>query len=71
MLAKPVVGGNDLSSPYTFYFLCLVILVICILLTMNLLRSPMGRAMTAVMMTAAEGPRTERLKGRIAPSRFG
>ena len=45
---KPIVGGHDLSSPYAFYFLCLIILVICILLTMNLLRSPAGRAMTAV-----------------------
>ena len=45
---KPIVGGHDLSSPYAFYFLCLVILVICFLLAMNLLRSPAGRAMTAV-----------------------
>ena len=40
--------GVNLSEPTAFYFMCLVMLIICLLLVMNLLRSPTGRAMTAV-----------------------
>jgi len=40
--------GVNFSDPITFYFLCLVLLVGCLVLVMNLLRSPTGRAMTAV-----------------------
>ncbi len=40
--------GLDLSSPIAFYFLCLAMLLGSMILVMNLLRSPFGRAMTAV-----------------------
>ena len=42
------IAGFDLGSPVAFYFLCLVLLLGCMVLVMNLLRSPTGRAMTAV-----------------------
>ena len=34
--------GVNLSDPITFYFLCFVLLVGCLVLVMNLLRSPTG-----------------------------
>ncbi|MGK0258300.1 MAG: branched-chain amino acid transport system permease protein [Candidatus Azotimanducaceae bacterium] len=40
--------GMSLSSPAAFYFLCLGLLIGSLILVMNLLRSPSGRAMTAV-----------------------
>ncbi len=40
--------GMNLSDPTAFYFLCLVLLVGSMSLVMNVLRSPSGRAMTAV-----------------------
>ena len=40
--------GVNLSEPTAFYFMCLSLLFVCLLLVMNLLRSPTGRAMTAV-----------------------
>ncbi len=40
--------GLDLSGAMGFYYLCLVLLVGCMILVMNLLRSPTGRAFTAV-----------------------
>lgn len=40
--------GLDLSSPLGFYFMALALLVLCLWLVINLLRSPTGRAMTAV-----------------------
>jgi len=40
--------GIDLGSSIAFYFLCLVILLGCLVLALNILRSPTGRAMTAV-----------------------
>jgi branched-chain amino acid transport system permease protein len=40
--------GLDFSNPLAFYFLCLVILVACMLAALNILRGPTGRAMTAV-----------------------
>ncbi|NOX51414.1 MAG: branched-chain amino acid ABC transporter permease [Gammaproteobacteria bacterium] len=45
---KPEFLGLDISSPAAFYFLCLAILLGSMVLVMNLLRSPTGRAMTAV-----------------------
>ena len=45
---KASLGGFNLSAPTPFYYLCLVILIGATLLVMNLLRSPTGRAMTAV-----------------------
>jgi len=41
-------GGVDFSSPVVFYFLSLTLLLGSMILVMNLLRSPAGRAMTAV-----------------------
>ncbi len=40
--------GLDLTTPVSFYLLCLLILIFCLLLALNLLRSPSGRAMVAV-----------------------
>ncbi|MFT5138993.1 MAG: branched-chain amino acid transport system permease protein [Lysobacterales bacterium] len=40
--------GVDLGSAVPFYFLCLAVLLICLLIALNLLRSPAGRAMIAV-----------------------
>ncbi|MEM7003112.1 MAG: branched-chain amino acid ABC transporter permease [Pseudomonadota bacterium] len=45
---KAELFGLNLSDPTAFYFFCLLVLVGCVLLVMNLLRSPTGRAMTAV-----------------------
>ena len=47
-VAKPLVAGLDLGQPTRFYYLCLVVLVVCVLVAMNLLRAPTGRAMVAV-----------------------
>ena len=44
----PVLLGIDLGRDTPFYFLCLAVLVLCLFATLNLLRSPTGRAMTAV-----------------------
>jgi branched-chain amino acid transport system permease protein len=38
----------DLGAPAAFYWLCLGVLLVALLLALNLLRSPSGRAMTAV-----------------------
>ncbi len=42
------VFGLPLDTPVTFYYLCLVVLALCLLSAMNLLRSPTGRAFIAV-----------------------
>lgn len=47
-VAQPEVFGIELSSSINFYFLCLAILLICLMLALNLLRAPTGRAMTAI-----------------------
>ena len=44
----PRVLGIELYDTVPFYYLCLGILVVCLLLALNLLRSPMGRAMCAI-----------------------
>ena len=44
----PAIGNLSLDSSVAFYFVCLAILLICLLLALNLLRSPTGRAMTAI-----------------------
>ncbi len=44
----PKIGALELDSSVNFYFLCLVILATCLWLALNLLRSPTGRAMTAI-----------------------
>jgi branched-chain amino acid transport system permease protein len=45
---KPEMFGWSLSSAPAFYFLCFIILIGCLVLALNLLRSPAGRAMIAV-----------------------
>ncbi len=40
--------GWNLAAPAAFYFVCLGLLVAAMLIALNLLRSPSGRAMTAV-----------------------
>ncbi len=40
--------GADLSSAGPFYYLCLAATIACLLAALNILRSPTGRAMTAV-----------------------
>lgn len=44
----PEIGSLTLHDPLRFYFVCLTILLICLYLAINLLRSPTGRAMTAI-----------------------
>ena len=41
-------AGIDLSGPGPFYYLCLFITIACLLMAVNLLRSPTGRAMTGI-----------------------
>jgi len=44
----PVIAGVELGETWHFYFLCLVILLAAIFLTLNLIRSPTGRAFIAI-----------------------
>ena len=44
----PTMFGWTLDSSIEFYFLCLVVLVLCTLGILNLLRSPTGRAFVAI-----------------------
>ena len=45
---KAEIMGFSLSAPVPFYYLCLAVLVVSVLGALNLLRSPTGRAFTAV-----------------------
>ena len=45
---RPELFGVNFASPTVFYFMCLVLLLGSMILVLNLLRSPAGRAMTAV-----------------------
>lgn len=45
---EPMLFGADLGQPLAFYYLCFGLLLLSLLLALNLLRSPTGRAMTAV-----------------------
>jgi len=45
---KPELFGLNFAGPTAFYFMCLLLLLVCLWLVLNLLRSPAGRAMTAV-----------------------
>ena len=47
-VALPSIGPIPLDGSIAFYFLCLFVLLICLYLALNLLRSPTGRAMTAI-----------------------
>lgn len=49
MLIEPLeIFGVSMSSPGRFYYVCLALLVLVLLVAMNLLRAPTGRAMLAV-----------------------
>jgi branched-chain amino acid transport system permease protein len=48
MIERPVLFGMDLSSDRAFYWFCLVMCVLAVLLTLNLRRSYVGRAMVAI-----------------------
>lgn len=45
---RPQVFGLDLAAPVPFYFVCLATLIVCIVLALNILRSPTGRAMVGI-----------------------
>lgn len=45
---NPELFGVDLGSPVNFYFVCLSILVACLIAALNILRGPTGRAMIAI-----------------------
>ena len=45
---KPVIFGVEFATDRSFYFLCLLFLVMTLWLTRNLLRSPTGRAWIAI-----------------------
>ena len=47
-LVPPEIWGFKFESTVSFYFLCLVIAVVCTLAILNLLRSPTGRAFVAI-----------------------
>ena len=48
VVPEPVMFGFNFGSDQAFYFLCLIMVIVVLLLVMNLLRSPIGRAMVAV-----------------------
>lgn len=47
-VAPPEVAGLSLAGSATFYYLCLFVLVASLLLALNLLRAPLGRAFCAI-----------------------
>jgi len=47
-VARPEMFGIDLGSAVPFYFVCLFVLFACLLIAINLLRSPIGRAMIGI-----------------------
>jgi branched-chain amino acid transport system permease protein len=47
-VAKPVIFGVPFEDDRSFYYLCLLFLVLALWLTRNLLRSPTGRAWIAI-----------------------
>ena len=48
LVPGPMLLGADLGTPAAFYYLCLFLLLGSLLLALNVLRGPTGRAMTAV-----------------------
>jgi branched-chain amino acid transport system permease protein len=44
----PEILGHPLARAWEFYYLCLVVLVLVVLISINLIRSPTGRAMVAI-----------------------
>ena len=47
-VSRPEMFGIDLGSPIPFYFICLFVLLASLLLALNILRSPVGRAMIGI-----------------------
>ncbi len=48
LVPDAVFMGFDLSRGIPFYYLCLFVVVLCLLAALNLLRSPTGRSMVAI-----------------------
>jgi len=48
LVPGPTLLGADLGTPAAFYYLCLALLIGSLLLALNVLRGPTGRAMTGV-----------------------
>ncbi len=48
MIDTPVIFGYDLSEDWHFYFICLTVLLFVLFCTLNLIRSPSGRALVAI-----------------------
>lgn len=46
-IPSPSIGGLNFGTPRSFYYLCLALLVICLVVARNLSRSAIGRALTA------------------------
>jgi branched-chain amino acid transport system permease protein len=47
-VSRPEMFGVDLGAPVAFYFVCLFVLFACLLIAINILRSPVGRAMIGI-----------------------
>jgi len=47
-VAHPEIFGFSFASPQAFYYLCLGVLLLSLLVALNLLRSPTGRALRAI-----------------------
>jgi branched-chain amino acid transport system permease protein len=47
-VSRPEMFGIDLGSPIPFYFVCLFVLFACLMFAINILRSPVGRAMIGI-----------------------
>ncbi len=48
LVPDPSIGNLSLKPNTTFYFVCLIFVSSSVLISLNILRSPLGRAMTAV-----------------------
>ena len=48
LLRRPVIGGVDLSSQRTYYYVCLAVLVLAVVVVARVRRSGVGRALLAV-----------------------
>jgi branched-chain amino acid transport system permease protein len=49
---SPALFGHELRAAWEFYYLCLALLILVILASLNLLRAPTGRAMIAIRDSA-------------------
>jgi branched-chain amino acid transport system permease protein len=48
MVTRPVILGMDLSSDRAFYWFCLAVCILAVLITLNVRRSYIGRALVAI-----------------------